>query len=103
MKPSKLMRDIEHWTRGSASFIRTSAAVGDLIVGRHGGTVREVTGVLPQGQLQAKDARGRFRLITRPEEFRVMKRAQFTISEPYGSVARNKASRIVKTGEKLAK
>ncbi len=71
---SLLLCGIEHWTRGPCSFTTGAAQVGDLVVHRRGGTVREVIRVLPDGRLQARAANGKLELITRPEEFRTMKR-----------------------------
>ena len=70
---SLLLRDIEYWTRAPCTFTIRAAQVGDLVVYRKGGQVREVTRVLRNGQLWTESARGKRQLITRPEDFRVMK------------------------------
>ena len=95
---SLLLRDIEHWTKKSCSFTTGAAQVGDLVVPRHGGTVREVTRVLPSGYLWTKAADGHLRLITRPEEFRTMKRG---ISIPYTKPIPGQETRIGKPEETL--
>ena len=94
---SLLLRDIEHWTQGFCSFTIGAAQPGDLVVYRKGGKVREVTRVLRNGHLWAEDANGKRHLITRPEEFRVMK----TISATYVTRGFNKVTRIEKTRETL--